>query len=144
MRGAAHFTAAAALPTNKPSCVSLSPPPQTPTSNTQGLSGGILAVYPPKVSTFAPGENIIIGNVALYGGIKGEAYIRGRAAERFCVRNSGERVCPRQAAVRGCVCVCGCMAASRERSASGVGQRSASACATQARVFRVAPGRCCS
>lgn len=55
----------------------------------QGLSGGVLAVYPPKESTFKPAENIIIGNVALYGGIKGEAYFRGRAAERFCVRNSG-------------------------------------------------------
>jgi len=48
-------------------------------------------VYPPKQSTFTPNENIIIGNVALYGGIKGEAYFRGRAAERFCVRNSGMR-----------------------------------------------------
>lgn len=55
----------------------------------QGLSGGVLAVYPPKESTFKPADNIIIGNVALYGGIKGEAYFRGRAAERFCVRNSG-------------------------------------------------------
>jgi hypothetical protein len=59
----------------------------------QGLSGGVLAVYPPKESTFKPADNIIIGNVALYGGIKGEAYFRGRAAERFCVRNSGEAVC---------------------------------------------------
>lgn len=49
-------------------------------------------MYPPKQSTFTPNENIIIGNVALYGGIKGEAYFRGRAAERFCVRNSGEAV----------------------------------------------------
>ena len=55
----------------------------------QGLSGGVIAVYPPKESTFQPGENIIIGNVALYGGTKGEAYFRGRAAQRFCVRNSG-------------------------------------------------------
>lgn len=55
----------------------------------QGLSGGVLAVYPPKNSTFKPGDNIIIGNVALYGGTKGEAFFRGRAAERFCVRNSG-------------------------------------------------------
>jgi glutamate synthase domain-containing protein 3 len=56
----------------------------------QGLSGGVLAVYPPKESTFKPADNIIIGNVALYGGTKGEAYFRGRAAERFCVRNSGK------------------------------------------------------
>eukprot|EP00878_Enallax_costatus_P000131 GHUV01000172.1.p1 GENE.GHUV01000172.1~~GHUV01000172.1.p1 ORF type:complete len:2326 (+),score=665.07 GHUV01000172.1:565-6978(+) len=63
----------------------------------KGLSGGVLAVYPPKNSTFKPGDNIIIGNVALYGGIKGEAFFRGRAAERFCVRNSGVR-----AVVEGC------------------------------------------
>lgn len=55
----------------------------------QGLSGGVIAVYPPKNATFKPSENIIIGNVALYGGTKGEAFFRGMAAERFCVRNSG-------------------------------------------------------
>jgi len=56
----------------------------------QGLSGGVIAVYPPKTATFNPHDNIIIGNVALYGGIKGSAFFRGMAAERFCVRNSGE------------------------------------------------------
>jgi glutamate synthase (NADPH/NADH) large chain len=55
----------------------------------KGLSGGRLVVYPPKASSFVPEENIIIGNVALYGATGGEAYFRGRAAERFCVRNSG-------------------------------------------------------
>jgi glutamate synthase (ferredoxin) len=55
----------------------------------KGLSGGKLIVYPPKGSTFAPNENIIIGNVAFYGATSGEAYIRGMAGERFCVRNSG-------------------------------------------------------
>ncbi|SEN11431.1 glutamate synthase large subunit [Lihuaxuella thermophila] len=55
----------------------------------KGLSGGKIAVYPPKSSTFAPEENIIIGNVAFYGATAGEAYIRGMAGERFCVRNSG-------------------------------------------------------
>ncbi|PAW76056.1 MAG: glutamate synthase large subunit [Verrucomicrobia bacterium Tous-C9LFEB] len=55
----------------------------------KGLSGGKLIVYPPKTSTFVPEENIIIGNVALYGATKGEAYIRGMAGERFGVRNSG-------------------------------------------------------
>jgi glutamate synthase (NADPH/NADH) len=59
----------------------------------QGLSGGVIAVYPPKGASFKPSENIIIGNVALYGGIKGEAFFRGMAAERFCVRNSGGRTC---------------------------------------------------
>ncbi|MGB7412921.1 MAG: glutamate synthase-related protein, partial [Thermosynechococcaceae cyanobacterium] len=55
----------------------------------KGLSGGKIILYPPKVSTFVPAENIIIGNVALYGATSGEAFIRGMAGERFCVRNSG-------------------------------------------------------
>src|SRR5437773_3252525 len=55
----------------------------------KGLSGGKIIVYPPERSTFVPEENIIIGNVALYGATGGEAYIRGMAGERFCVRNSG-------------------------------------------------------
>ncbi|MEZ6126478.1 MAG: glutamate synthase large subunit [Planctomycetaceae bacterium] len=55
----------------------------------KGLSGGRLIVYPSKESTFEPHRNIIIGNVALYGATSGEAYFRGIAAERFCVRNSG-------------------------------------------------------
>jgi glutamate synthase (ferredoxin) len=54
-----------------------------------GLSGGKIVVYPPAGSTFAPEENIVIGNVAFYGATGGEAYIRGVAGERFCVRNSG-------------------------------------------------------
>jgi glutamate synthase domain-containing protein 2/glutamate synthase domain-containing protein 1/glutamate synthase domain-containing protein 3 len=55
----------------------------------KGLSGGRIIVYPPKKATFVPEENIIIGNVVLYGAICGEAFIRGVAGERFCVRNSG-------------------------------------------------------
>ena len=55
----------------------------------KGLSGGRLVVYPPAGSLFAPEENIIIGNVGLYGATSGEAYIRGMAGERFAVRNSG-------------------------------------------------------
>jgi glutamate synthase (ferredoxin) len=55
----------------------------------KGLSGGRLVVYPPKAATFVAEENIIIGNVALYGATSGEAFIRGVAGERFCVRNSG-------------------------------------------------------
>jgi glutamate synthase (ferredoxin) len=55
----------------------------------KGLSGGKLVVYPPKVSTFVPEDNILIGNVALYGATSGRAFFRGRAGERFCVRNSG-------------------------------------------------------
>ncbi len=57
----------------------------------KGLSGGKLIVYPPDGSSFKPEENIIIGNVALYGATSGEAYFRGMAAERFCVRNSGAK-----------------------------------------------------
>jgi glutamate synthase (NADPH/NADH) large chain len=55
----------------------------------KGLSGGKLAVFPPRESGFVAEENIIVGNVALYGATGGEAYIRGMAGERFCVRNSG-------------------------------------------------------
>ncbi|MGN0346195.1 MAG: glutamate synthase large subunit [Lachnospiraceae bacterium] len=55
----------------------------------KGLSGGKLVVYPPKGSTFKQDENIIIGNVALYGATSGKAFINGVAGERFCVRNSG-------------------------------------------------------
>jgi glutamate synthase (ferredoxin) len=55
----------------------------------KGLSGGRIIVYPPAGTSFVPEENIIIGNVAFYGATGGEAYIRGMAGERFCVRNSG-------------------------------------------------------
>ena len=55
----------------------------------KGLSGGKLIVYPPKGIRFKAEENIIVGNVALYGATSGQAYINGVAGERFCVRNSG-------------------------------------------------------
>ena len=55
----------------------------------KGLSGGKLIVYPPVGSRFKPEENIIVGNVALYGATSGKAFINGVAGERFCVRNSG-------------------------------------------------------
>ncbi len=57
----------------------------------KGLSGGRIIVVPPKGSTFKPEENIIIGNTVLYGATSGEAYIKGVAGERFCVRNSGAK-----------------------------------------------------
>jgi glutamate synthase (ferredoxin) len=55
----------------------------------KGLSGGKIILYPPVASTFVAEENIIVGNVVLYGATSGEVYIRGMAGERFCVRNSG-------------------------------------------------------
>jgi glutamate synthase (NADPH/NADH) large chain len=55
----------------------------------KGLSGAQLAIYPSAKATFAPEENMIIGNVALYGATGGEVFIRGMAGERFAVRNSG-------------------------------------------------------
>jgi glutamate synthase (ferredoxin) len=55
----------------------------------KGLSGGKIIVFPPAGSTFEAADNVIVGNVALYGATAGEAYIRGMAGERFCVRNSG-------------------------------------------------------
>ena len=57
----------------------------------KGLSGGRLIIYPPRTASFLPEENVIVGNVVLYGATGGEAYFRGCAAERFCVRNSGAR-----------------------------------------------------
>ncbi|MBX3439803.1 MAG: glutamate synthase subunit alpha, partial [Planctomycetaceae bacterium] len=68
----------------------------------KGLCGGKLIVHPPEQSTFVPRENIIIGNVALYGATGGEAYFRGRAAERFCVRNSGAKAVVEGVGDHGC------------------------------------------
>ena len=68
----------------------------------KGLSGGKIIVYPPEGSTFVPEENIIIGNVALYGATQGEAYIRGMAGERFCVRNSGVNAVVEAVGDHGC------------------------------------------
>ena len=51
----------------------------------KGLSGGKIVIYPPKTATFVPEDNVIIGNVALYGATSGRAFFRGRAGERFCV-----------------------------------------------------------
>ena len=55
----------------------------------KGLSGGKIVLFPPREATFVAEENVITGNVAFYGATSGEAYIRGIAGERFCVRNSG-------------------------------------------------------
>ena len=68
----------------------------------KGLSGGKLAVYPPKGSKFQEDENIIIGNVALFGATSGKAFINGVAGERFCVRNSGASVVVEGVGEHGC------------------------------------------
>ncbi|MEQ9356614.1 glutamate synthase large subunit [Coleofasciculus chthonoplastes] len=68
----------------------------------KGLSGGKLILYPPARSTFVPRENIIVGNVALYGATSGEVYIRGMAGERFCVRNSGVNAVVEAVGDHGC------------------------------------------
>jgi glutamate synthase (NADPH/NADH) large chain len=68
----------------------------------KGLSGGKLIIYPPKESSFKAEDNILLGNVALYGATKGEAYFRGIAAERFCVRNSGAEVVVEGIGDHGC------------------------------------------
>lgn len=68
----------------------------------KGLSGGKIIVKPPVSSTFVPEENIIIGNVAFYGATSGEAYIRGAAGERFCVRNSGVNAVVEAVGDHGC------------------------------------------
>lgn len=68
----------------------------------KGLSGGKIIVYPSEQSTFVPEENTIIGNIAFYGATSGEAYIRGLAGERFCVRNSGVRAVVEGIGGHGC------------------------------------------
>jgi glutamate synthase (NADPH/NADH) large chain len=68
----------------------------------KGLSGAKLIIYPSKQASFVPEENIIIGNVAFYGATSGEAYIRGKAGERFCVRNSGAQVVVEGVGDHGC------------------------------------------
>ncbi|MFV2004537.1 MAG: glutamate synthase large subunit [Gammaproteobacteria bacterium] len=68
----------------------------------KGLSGGRLIIYPPKNSSFVAEENIIVGNTVLYGATLGEAYFRGIAAERFCVRNSGAKTVVEGVGDHGC------------------------------------------
>ena len=68
----------------------------------KGLSGGRISILPPEESSFIAEENILIGNVCLYGATGGEAYFRGRAAERFCVRNSGAKTVVEGVGDHGC------------------------------------------
>jgi glutamate synthase (NADPH/NADH) large chain len=68
----------------------------------KGLSGGRIIIYPPRVSSFTAEDNVIIGNVALYGATSGRAFFRGRSAERFCVRNSGARAVVEGVGDHGC------------------------------------------
>ncbi len=68
----------------------------------KGMSGGKIMIYPPKNSTFKAEENMIIGNVALYGATAGEAYFSGMAGERFCVRNSGVSTVVESVGDHGC------------------------------------------
>ena len=68
----------------------------------KGLSGGRLIVYPPRTSTFLPEENILVGNVVLYGATGGEAFFNGMAGERFAVRNSGATTVVESVGDHGC------------------------------------------
>jgi glutamate synthase (NADPH/NADH) large chain len=68
----------------------------------KGLSGGRLVVYPPRGSTFVPEQNMIVGNVALYGATAGEAFFHGAAGERFAVRNSGAAAVVESLGDHGC------------------------------------------
>ena len=68
----------------------------------KGMAGGRILVCAPPDAGFAPEENIIIGNVALYGATGGEVFIHGRAGERFCVRNSGARAVVESVGDHGC------------------------------------------
>jgi glutamate synthase (NADPH/NADH) large chain len=68
----------------------------------KGLSGGQLIIYPPAASTFVAEDNVLIGNVALYGATGGRAFFRGQCAERFCVRNSGAHAVVEGVGDHGC------------------------------------------
>ncbi len=68
----------------------------------KGISGGRIIIYPSKKTDYDAAENIIIGNTSFYGAIAGEAYIRGRAGERFCIRNSGLRTVVEGVGDHGC------------------------------------------
>ena len=68
----------------------------------KGLSGGRVIVYPDRKATFAAHENILVGNTALYGATRGEVFLRGRAAERFAVRNSGAHAVVEGVGDHGC------------------------------------------
>lgn len=68
----------------------------------KGLSGGIIAFIPPENRSFKEEDNIIAGSVVLYGATMGKAFFRGRAAERFCIRNSGARVVVEGLGAHGC------------------------------------------
>src|SRR5690606_24724824 len=68
----------------------------------KGLSGAKLIIQPPESASYTPHENIIIGNVALYGATSGEVYVRGQAGERFAVRNSGARAVVEGVGDHGC------------------------------------------
>jgi glutamate synthase (NADPH/NADH) large chain len=68
----------------------------------KGMSGGRVVVYPPREASFVPENNMIVGNVVLYGATNGECYFRGMAGERFCVRNSGARAVVEGVGDHGC------------------------------------------
>jgi glutamate synthase (NADPH/NADH) large chain len=68
----------------------------------KGLSGAKLILYPPAASAFVAADNVIVGNVSFYGATSGQAYIRGKAGERFCVRNSGAEVVAESCGDHGC------------------------------------------
>lgn len=68
----------------------------------KGLSGGKIVIYPPKNATFCPEENILVGNVVLYGATSGSAFFRGIAGERFAVRNSGAEAVVEGVGDHGC------------------------------------------
>jgi glutamate synthase (NADH) len=68
----------------------------------KGLSGGVVAVRAPPQAPFVPRDQVIVGNVVLYGAVEGEAYFNGKAAERFCVRNSGAKAVVEGVGDHGC------------------------------------------
>ena len=84
----------------------------------KGLSGGRIVVYPPRDATFVPEDNIIVGNVSLYGATGGEVFLRGQAGERFCVRNSGATAVVEGVGDHGCEYMTGARASCSARPAA--------------------------
>ncbi|PHR94743.1 MAG: glutamate synthase large subunit [Blastopirellula sp.] len=90
----------------------------------KGLSGGRIVIYPHAESTFVAEDNMIVGNVVLYGAVRGQAFFRGQAAERFCVRNSGAHAVVEGVGDHGCEYMTGgrlvCLGATGRNFAAGM------------------------
>jgi glutamate synthase (NADPH/NADH) large chain len=108
----------------------------------KGLSGARLIIYPSRLATFKPTDNVIVGNVALYGATSGEAYIRGKAGERFCVRNSGATVVIEGVGDHGCEYMTGGTVLILGQTGRNFGAGMSGGVAYVYDVHKTFPGRC--